>query len=152
MSVELSTTRLYLLRLIYFLTFIGLGVAALPHMINRTKPWDPLYGVAYSFWIAYGALMLLGVRFPRRMLPLMLLQFLYKLTWVIGVGYPLWSAGHMSPTASGLLKISAIGVVVDLAVIPWPYVFENFFKGVFTRAAKDEPVTPRGEPAAGLEV
>ena len=32
--------------------------------------------------------------------PLMLLQLFYKLTWLIGVGSPLWSAGHLDPVAS----------------------------------------------------
>ena len=137
-SAGLSTVRLYLLKFIYLLSFIGLATSAWPQFINRGAPWDPLHGVAYSFGAAYGALMLLGVRFPRRMLPLLSLQPVYKLTWLVGVGYPLWSARHLTPAASGLIRICAVGVVVDLTIIPWPYVFANYVKGVFTRGAKED--------------
>ncbi len=80
------------MRSLYMLTGLVLGIDVWPAMINRAKLWDPLHGVAFSFWAAFSILMLFGVRFPVRMLPLMLLQLFYKLTWLIGVGYPLWSA------------------------------------------------------------
>jgi len=141
-SRELSTIRLYSMKFLYLLTGIGLGISVWPEMINHGKPWDPLHGVAFSFWAALSTLMLLGVRFPTRMLPLMLLQLFYKLTWLIGVGYPLWSAGHWNPVASELVKACAIGAVLDLVVIPWPYVFENYVKAIFKLEAKHESLSP----------
>ena len=111
-------------------------------MISPGKPWDPVHGVAFSCWAALSALMLLGVRFPVRMLPLMLLQLFYKLTWLIGVGYPLWSAGHLDRVASELVKACAIGAVLDPVVIPWPYVFENYVKAIFKLKAKHESLSP----------
>ena len=142
MSRELSTIRLYSMKFLYLLTGIGLGISVWPEMINHGKPWDPLHGVAFSFWAALSTLMLLGVRFPTRMLPLMLLQLFYKLTWLIGVGYPLWSAGHLDRVASGLIKACVIGAVLDLVVIPWPYVFENYVRGIFKLEAKHESLSP----------
>jgi hypothetical protein len=141
-SRELSTIRLHSLKLVYLLTGLLLGISAWPQMINRGTPWDPLHGVAFSFWAAYSTLMLLGVRLPVRMLPLLLLQLFYKLTWLIGVVYPLWSAGHVSPGVSGLIKLSTIAVVVDLVVIPWPYVFEHYVKVLFTLEVQHEAATP----------
>jgi len=130
------------MKFLYLLTGIGLGISVWPEMINHGKPWDPLHGVAFSFWAALSTLMLLGVRFPTRMLPLMLLQLFYKLTWLIGVGYPLWSAGHLDRVASGLIKACVIGAVLDLVVIPWPYVFENYVRGIFKLEAKHESLSP----------
>ncbi len=130
-SRELSTIRLYSMRAVYLLTGVFVGTNAWPALINRTAPWDPLHGIAFSFWAAYSVLMLLGVRFPLRMLPLLLLQLFYKLTWLIAVGYPLWSAGHLTPIAAGLIKICASAAAADLLVIPWPYVFENYVRAFF---------------------
>lgn len=130
-SRELSTLRLYAMRLIYLLTGVFLGGGVWPVLITRTKPWDPLHGIAFSFWAAYSVLMLLGVRFPVRMLPLMLLQLFYKLTWLIAVGYPLWAAGPLDPLASELMKACGLAAIFDLIVIPWPYVFERYVKGIF---------------------
>ncbi|KRT60352.1 MAG: hypothetical protein XU10_C0055G0002 [Chloroflexi bacterium CSP1-4] len=130
------------MRFLYLLTGIGLGIEVWPAMTFRTKPWDPLYGVADSFWAALSLLMLLGVRFPVKMLPLMLLQLFYKLTWLILVAYPLWTGGHWSPLASELFMACAIGAVLGLIVIPWPYVFENYIRAIFTREASAAGLRP----------
>ncbi len=124
MSEEISTFRLYSLRFVYLMNFVGLGAVVWPTMINHPKTWDPLHGVAFSFWAALSALMGLGLRYPLQMLPLLFLQLFYKSVWLIAVDLPLWSAG--GPT--GLTKTFVIPVVVDLIVIPWAYVLGNYVK------------------------
>jgi len=58
------------------------------------------------------------------MVPFLLLQMLYKSIWVIAVALPLWSTFR----SIELTKIMAMGAVVDLVVIPWPYVIANYMK------------------------
>ena len=128
------------MRLLYLLTGLLVGMDVWPALINRIKPWDPLHGVAFSFWAAYSLLMLLGVRFPVRMLPLMLLQLFYKATWLVAVGWPLYSAGSFSPLASDVMKACAIGAALDLIIIPWPYVFRTYVKAIFRRDAQHQLV------------
>ena len=60
------------------------------------------------------------------MLRLLLLQMLYKTTWMLGVARPLWKAGKLDETAHSLAVVCAVGVVVDLIVIPWRYVLESY--------------------------
>jgi hypothetical protein len=62
MPDEVSRLRLYLMRSLYLLTFVGVGYSAWPEIINHEAAWDPLHGVAFSFWAAYSALMGLGLR------------------------------------------------------------------------------------------
>ncbi len=135
MSRELSKMRLYVMRF-YYLLGILLAIDVWPRIIRPGTLWDPLQGVAYSFWAALSILLLFGARFPLRMLPLLLLQLFYKVVWLIGVAYPLWSAGHLDPANSGLFKACAIGAALDLIVIPWPHVFENYIKAIFKREAE----------------
>jgi hypothetical protein len=130
------------MRFLFLLNGVVLGSDVWPAIIHRAKPWDPLHGVAFSFWAALSLLSLLGLRFPVRMLPLLLLQLCYKSIWLIGIAYPLWSGDHWDPVAAEVLKACAIGAILDLIVIPWPYVFENYVKGIFRREAKDEPLAP----------
>ena len=59
------------------------------------------------------------------MLPLLLLQLLYKLIWIGAAGLPMWWAGHFD-RVSGMLRLFAAIVVLDLAIVPWRYVFENY--------------------------
>jgi len=106
------------------LNFGMLGLSVWPEIINHAGAWDPVKGVAFSFWAALSVLSGLGLRYPLKMLPLLLLQLLYKSIWVIAVALPLWSAFR----SVELTRIMAMGAVVDLIVIPWPYVIANYVK------------------------
>jgi hypothetical protein len=128
MADEVSMLRLYLMRALYLLTFVGVGMAVWPALINHGKPWDPMYGVAFSFWAAYSALMGLGIRYPLAMLPLLILQLFYKSVWLLAVALPLSSAGPLDPVASELTRVFIGAIVADLIVIPWPYVFTHYVR------------------------
>src|SRR2546430_7581333 len=122
MSKETSTVRLYLMRIVYLGNFVFLGLQVWPEIINHVGAWDPVKGVAFSFWAALSALSGLGLRYPLKMLPLLLLQLLYKLVWLIAVALPQWAALRSTPIARAMV----IGVVLDLIAIPWPYVLSNY--------------------------
>lgn len=141
---EVSTLRLYVMRSLYLLNFVGLGFAIWPEVIKqagniagtahrimgaellyRGGAWDPLQAVAISFWAALSALSGLGLQYPLRMVPLLLLQLFYKLVWLTAVALPLWSAGQ----STGFTKTFVVGAVLDLIVIPWPYVLANYMTG-----------------------
>jgi hypothetical protein len=124
MRNEISTFRLYLMRLLYLLNFVLLGFDVWPAIISHKGAWDPLHGVAFSFWAALSALSGLGLRYPLRMLPLLLLQLFYKAVWLLAVALPMWSAVRSTDLAHAM----AIGVIVDLVGIPWPYVLANYVK------------------------
>jgi hypothetical protein len=124
MSEQVSIFRLYLMRLLYLLNFVMLGLSVWPEIINHSGAWDPVKGVAFSFWAALSALSVLGLRYPLKMAPLLLLQMLYKSIWVIAVALPLWSTFR----SIELTRIMGMGAVVDLIVIPWPYVIANYVK------------------------
>jgi len=121
---EVSTVRLYLMRVVYLGNFVMLGFDVWPRIIHQDKPWDPLHGVAFSFWAALSTLSALGIRYPLAMLPLLLLQLLYKSVWLIAVAVPLRSAGR-SPE---LTNIFVMGAIADLMVIPWPYVLAHYVR------------------------
>ena len=126
MSHEVSLLRLYALRLVYDLNFVGLGMNVWPNLLNHPEPWDPVKGVAISFWAALSLLSALGIRYPLKMLPVLMMQLTYKTIWLIFVGYPLWSAGDMSPGATAVFNACVMGFVIDLVVIPWSYLLKSF--------------------------
>lgn len=124
MSKEVSTFRLYLMRALYLLNFVLLGLDVWPEVLRHQGAWDPLKGVAFSFWAALSALSGLGVRYPVRMLPLLLLQLFYKLVWLLAVALPMWSTVR----STDLTHAMVAGVVVDLIGIPWRYVVASYVK------------------------
>ncbi len=130
-SKKISKIRIYLMKGLYLLTFLSLGHSAWSEIINPSEVWGPYDGVTYSFWAAYATLMGLGIRYPLKMLPLLLLQLFYKSVWLVGMAYPLWSAGQLDPTSEELLKPFLIAIPIDLIVIPWGYVFKNYLKQLF---------------------
>lgn len=124
MSKEISTFRLYVMRFVYLVNFVLLGLDVWPEVFRHQGAWDPLKGVAFSFWAALSALSGLGVRYPLKMLPLLLLQLFYKAVWLLAVALPMWSAVR----STDLTHAMVIGVVVDLIGIPWPFVVASYVK------------------------
>jgi hypothetical protein len=124
MADSVSTLRLYVMRFLYVGNFVFLGLSVWPAIINHAGPWDPVKGVAFSFWAALSALSGLGIRYPLKMLPVLLLQLLYKSIWLIAVALPQWPAFR----SEELTRVMLGGVVVDLIVIPWPYVLANYVR------------------------
>ena len=122
MSPEISTFRLYLMRTLYLLMFVGFGSLMWRAILNHKGAWDPLHGVAFCFWVALSALMGVGLRYPLQMLPLIFLQLLYKVVWLIVVAPSLPSVGQ----STQLIKIFVIVAAADLIIIPWPYVLTNY--------------------------
>jgi len=126
---EVSLFRLYLLRAMYLLIAVGAGIHTWPAIVHHAKPWDLWHGVSMSFLGALTALCLLGVRYPLRMLPLLLYEFAWKLLWVLAAWLPLWLAHRVDlATADNFFPIF-LGVVIVPIVIPWGYVWRNYVTG-----------------------
>jgi hypothetical protein len=127
MHDDVSLFRLYLLRALYLGNFLLLGAPVWRGILTHHgwAAWaNPLEGVAVAFWGALSLLSILGVRYPLKMLPLIFLQFTYKLIWVLAVAIPRLSTG--APT--WYLKPMLMGAIFEPLLIPWPYVFATFVK------------------------
>ena len=124
MSEDVSKLRILLLRAVYLLNFVGLGSMVWPAIVNHRGPWEPYHAVALCFWAALSTLMGVGLIHPLRMLPVVFMQLLYKSLWLAIVALPMWTAGR-SPEFNDAM---VAGVVVDLFVIPWPYLIANYVK------------------------
>ena len=128
-TMGVSKFRFYLLRFFYLVIILLLGIEVWTKIFTHQGLWEPLPGVAFSFWAAFTALAFLGLIHPLKMIPLLLVQFSYKLIWLIIVAFPLWSANQLTgSSAQGLTEANSIGIVIDLLVIPWPYVWANYVK------------------------
>jgi len=125
---EVSTFRLYLMRAMYLLIFVGLGSEIWPLIIHHAKPWDLMHGVACSLLAALAATMGLGIRYPLQMLPMLLFELLWKAIWLLAIALPLWSAHQLDPDTMETVKACLMGVVLCPIVIPWPYVLANYVK------------------------
>jgi hypothetical protein len=128
---EVSLFRLYLLRALYLLIVVGLGIVRWPEVIQQViyqeKDWELMEGVVASMLFAFSVLSILGLRYPLQMLPLLLWELLWKSIWLIVVALPLWSAGQMDESTWATAWACLMVVIVPF-VIPWRFVFEHYVK------------------------
>lgn len=122
-----SLFRLYLMRALYLLIAAGLAFHIWPQLLQHAKPLTLWHGVGVSLLTAMSLLAVLGLRYPLKMLPLLLFELVWKAIWLIAVALPLWSAGHLDPDTAATVPECLMGIIVPI-VIPWRYVFANYVK------------------------
>ena len=132
---QLSAYRLYLLRAMYLLMAVGLAVDIWPLMMTASQHVEHMRGVVWGLLCGLSLMALLGLRYPVRMLPLLLFELTWKTIWVGMIGIPLWLEHRLTAGTAASLRDCLVGVVLCLVVIPWKYVLANFVK------APGEPVT-----------
>jgi len=122
-----SLTRLYMLRTVYLIIAIGLGLVIWPGVIHHDKPWDLMQGFVNCMLAAFGLLCALGVRYPLQMLPVLLWELTWKSLWLIVVALPAWRAGPLDQPM--LENLFAVGLVVIIPIaMPWGYLVEKYLK------------------------
>ncbi len=122
---EVSLVRLYVLRATYLLLVIGLGGMIVPEVVSHPVVSR---GVIPSLLGAVWLLAFVGLKYPLRMLPLLMFEFVWKSLWAIAYGLPQWSAGQLPPTFAEDSFNIGLGVILMPLVIPWGYVWCHYIK------------------------
>ena len=128
---KLPMYRIYMMKFVYGMTFFLLGYRMWSFILNPEELIPSMDGIAYSFWAAYAVMMGFGLRYPTKFLPLIILQLFYKSVWILIIALPLKTAGQLDVDSADMLQSFTIAVVIDLIVIPWPYVYRNYIKNLF---------------------
>ena len=90
-------------------------------------------GVARCTLAAMAPLMFLGLRYPLKMLPILLFELFWKAIWLGAIGIPLWFANRIDASNYDTLKACGSGVILCLVVIPWRYVIDNYVRATGDR-------------------
>jgi hypothetical protein len=123
---ELSTRRLNVMRFGY--AFMGVGVAIVKWPLLPDASTLPVMdGVVACLLTAMSLLAFLGIRYPARMLPILLFEVAWKVLWTAVVAVPHLVSGDMNAATRDVL-FSCSFVVVIVAVIPWGYVWRRYVK------------------------
>jgi hypothetical protein len=122
---EVSLVRLYVLRAAYLLLVVGVGSMIVPVLIDH----EPMArGVIPSLLGGVWLLAFIGLKYPLRMLPLLMFEFAWKALWLLAFGLPQWSTGQTPPTFAEDWFNILFGVVLMPIVIPWGYVWRHYVK------------------------
>ncbi|MFD3400132.1 hypothetical protein ACFWUU_05645 [Kribbella sp. NPDC058693] len=124
---DLPLYRLHLMRAGYLLMGIGLAVVKWPAVISHSDSWPLFEGVVACILTAMSLLAFLGLRYPVRLLPILLFESIWKIIWLAVVALPKAAAGTMD-AATQEVTINCAVVIVILAVTPWPYVWQHYVR------------------------
>jgi hypothetical protein len=124
---DVTTLRLNLMRLMYFMITLFLGTQIWPLMFHH-QPWDLMHGVACSLLAALGVMMAIGIRYPLQMVPILLFEIAWKSIWLIAIALPLHNAGKLDAEAMETVKACVITVILGPLIIPWPYVWFHYVR------------------------
>jgi len=123
--LEVSLFRLYTLRAAYLVMAAGLGVYIWPVVIHHTPEFAATRGVQCALLAGLGAGAALGLRYPVRMLPILLFELTWKAIYLIAFALPLWSAHQINAATAEDIK-AVLMAVIFIPLIPWRYVFAHY--------------------------
>jgi hypothetical protein len=122
---DLPLWRLNLMRVGYAVMGVGLAVVKWPVVIGYDRS-TPLYeGIVAVLLTAMSLLALLGLRYPVRLLPILLFESLWKLIWLSVVALPAFVAGDVNEAMQEVIVNCSV-VVIVFAVVPWRYVWQHY--------------------------
>ena len=122
---EVSLFRLYTLRVAYFVMAAGLGVYIWPLVIHHTNELAITKGAQLALLAGLGATAALGLRYPVKMLPILLFEMVWKAIYLIAFALPLWSAHQINEAVAEDIK-AVLMVVIFIPLIPWRYLFAQY--------------------------
>jgi hypothetical protein len=123
---ELPLPRLHLMRAGYLLMGVGLALVKWPLLPDAATL--PLYGgVTLCLLTAMSLLAFLGLRYPVKMLPVLLFESAWKLLWLSTVALPDAITGDLDAATTKTLVNCSL-VVVILAVTPWSHVWQTYVR------------------------
>ena len=123
-STQLPVWRLNVLRIGYLVMGAGLAVTKWP-LLSDAASWGLEEGTIISMLVAMSVLALLGLRYPTRMLPILLFEVGWKAIWLVTVALPLWLQGHLD-AATREQVTEVLWVAIIAAVVPWRHVFSRY--------------------------
>jgi hypothetical protein len=121
---QLALWQLNLLRVGYLVMGVGLAVVKWP-LFFGDRQWDLMEGTVQCLLVGMSILALFGLRYPQRMLPILLFEVTWKLIWLGVVAVPLWLDNRLDG-ATREQAGTILWVAIIIAVIPWRHVFVQY--------------------------
>ena len=102
-----------------------LALTKWPLIVSHVGPWPLFEGVETCMLVALSLLSLLGLRYPIRMLPILLFEIGWKLIWLGVIAVPLLAGGDIDPATLNVFY-ACFWVLIVIAVLPWRYVVGQY--------------------------
>jgi len=126
--MKIPTWRLVVMRLMYLIFVVGLALDQWVPLLRRGMHWDLWHGVGSSLLCAISAMALLGLRYPLKMVPLLMFELLWKVIWLASIGLPRYLAQDFPPPIRETAVNCLFGLILVPLALPWSYVWQEYFK------------------------
>jgi hypothetical protein len=124
---ELSPRRLNIMRFGYAFMGVGLAIVKWPILVQNAPSLPVFEGVVACLLTAMSLLAFLGLKYPVRMLPILLFEVVWKVIWIAAVAVPHVVADDIDAATRAVLFNCSL-VVVVIAVTPWRYVWRHYVR------------------------
>ena len=109
---------------------LGLAIILFPELTRRIFKWNEqdrlIFGISGSVYFAFGCLSLLGLKDPVKWSPILLLQFVYKVTWFVGVVGLMAARGELEASRAAMLILGYAAMIAgDVWAVPWGYLLKG---------------------------
>jgi len=121
--------NIYLLKTVFLLMFLFLGMDAWSAIILNRGSWNPAEAAAWCIWAAFSVLSIFGFLRPLMFIPLLILEIVYKSIWLIIVAYPLWIADSLAGSPAEKMTYAFLWVALPIVAVPWGYTVRKYFLG-----------------------
>jgi len=119
---EVSLARLYVIRLTALLAIYGLFRTVVTLVDHAPSDRGVHKALISGLWV----MGFFALRYPLKMVPVLLFELVWKTVWLLAFGLPQWWSGAGSPRLrEDLWSIGAFPIVCVL-VIPWNYVRRQY--------------------------
>lgn len=125
----LSLLRLYLLRAMYLFIATGLALTIWPGLIGHAGIAATPDTVVSALLGALAVLCLVGLRYPVRMIPILIFELIWKLLWVVSYALPAWLNASLDAYTEETFFACMIGVVLVPLVLPWRFIYKTYVTG-----------------------
>jgi hypothetical protein len=111
----------YLLRAMFILMSTFLAFDVWKNIASHQGPWNAVEAAAWCFWAGFSLLAIFGIFKPIKLLPVVLLEIVYKVLWLMIVAVPVWFFGQPAGEGFSTVSFSFVLVVLPIVAMPWPY-------------------------------
>ncbi|WP_045856840.1 hypothetical protein [Teredinibacter purpureus] len=125
-QANISNIRVQLLRVVYMFIFLGLGITVWPDIIFSKNTTVTADTVVLAMLASYSLVALLGLRYPLKILPLLIIELLWKSIWVSAFAIPALLTDNYNQYTSDVMFACVLGIVVMLLAIPWGYIYHQY--------------------------
>ena len=134
MTIETEKTKVHpnWLRFMFAVNIFVVGSLGLAILIGRQPaltyfgfPTEELIFAGYtpSVMVAYAIMGIMGMRFPVKFAPVLLMQATGKIVWFLAIIIPQLATGSL-PTFALMLIATFIPLIIgDLIAVPWKHIF-----------------------------